>query len=106
MHYLIFPEKVDRKESDKYTKNGRKTMANRHQRYTDEFKRQSVALYEGIDRIAASMEREYKLSRGRVWRWTNQYGAEPESEKAGCVIPREVRRQRQNASASWSGGMQ
>ena len=66
-------------------------MAKRHQRYTEEYKRQIVALYEGSDRSAASLEREYELSRGSVWRWTKQYGTEPEADKAGRAIPREVR---------------
>ncbi len=66
-------------------------MAKRHQRYTEEYKRQIVALYEGSDRSAASLEREYELSRGSVWRWTKQYGAEPEADSKGGANSQEVR---------------
>jgi di/tricarboxylate transporter len=73
---------VDRKESDKYTVNGRKAIAKRHQRYKEGIERQIVALYEASDRSAASLGQEYELSRDSVWRWTKQYGAESEADKA------------------------
>ncbi|MDF1516043.1 MAG: transposase, partial [Anaerolineae bacterium] len=67
-------------------------MAKRQQRHTEEFKRQIVALYEASDHSAASLEREYELSRGSVWRWTKQYGAEPEEDSVNGANSRKVRR--------------
>jgi transposase len=52
----------------------------KRQRYPEEFKRKIVALYESSDRSAASLEQEYELSRGSVWRWTKQYGTNLERE--------------------------
>jgi transposase len=63
----------------------------RRRRYTEEFKRKIVAVYESSDVSAASLEREYELSRGSVWRWTKEYGTEPEVDSGGGGIPREVR---------------
>ena len=64
-------------------------MQKRRKRHPEEIKRQIVALYESSDRSAASIEREYELSRGSVWRWTKQYGTEPEGGAESSRIPRE-----------------
>jgi transposase len=65
-------------------------MQKRRKRHPEEFKRQIVAIYESSDRSAASLEREYELSRGSVWRWTKQYGTEEEEGEGGRRMPREV----------------
>ena len=67
-------------------------MQKRRKRQPEEFKRQIVAIYESSDRSAASLEREYELSRGSVWRWAKQYGTEPEIGEEAGPVRREVRR--------------
>ena len=66
-------------------------MQKRRKRHPEEFKRQIVAIYESSDRSAASLEREYEISRGSVWRWTKQYGTELESSGEANPVRREVR---------------
>ena len=65
-------------------------MQKRRKRHPEEFKRQIVAIYESSDRSAASLEREYEISRGSVWRWAKQYGTEPETD-GETPMPREDR---------------
>ena len=66
-------------------------MQRRRKRHPEEFKRQIVAIYESSDRSAASLEREYEISRGSVWRWAKQYGTEPERGEEASPVRREVR---------------
>lgn len=66
-------------------------MQKRRKRHPEEIKRQIVAIYESSDRSAASLEREYELSRGSVWRWARQYGTEPEPTGETSPVRREVR---------------
>lgn len=66
-------------------------MVKRRKRHPEEFKRQIVAIYESSDRSAASLEREYELSRGSVWRWTKEYGTEREEEGGRSRITGEER---------------
>ena len=49
-------------------------MSSKRRRYTEAFKRELVTLYEAGERSAASLEREYALGRGNLWRWINRYG--------------------------------
>jgi transposase len=49
-------------------------MSSKRRRYTEAFKRELVALYEAGERSAASLEREYGLGSGNLWRWINRYG--------------------------------
>jgi len=66
-------------------------MQKRRKRHPEEYKRQIVAIYESSDRSAASLEREYELSRGSIWRWAKQYGTEPETNGEASPVRREVR---------------
>jgi transposase len=66
-------------------------MQKRRKRYPEEYKRQIVAIYETSDRSAASLEREYEISRGSIWRWARQYGTEPELSGEENPVRREVR---------------
>ena len=66
-------------------------MQKRRKRHPEEFKRQIVAIYESSDRSAASLEREYEISRGSIWRWAKQYGTEVESSGEANPVGRQVR---------------
>lgn len=49
-------------------------MSSKRRRYTEAFKRELVALYEAGEGSAASLEREYAIGGGNLWRWIRRYG--------------------------------
>ncbi len=58
-------------------------MASKRRRYTEAFKRELVALYEAGERSAASLEREYAIGSGNLWRWIRRYGFSEGGKTAG-----------------------
>jgi len=58
-------------------------MSNKRRRYTEGFKRELVAVYEAGERSAASLEGEYGIGRGNLWRWIKRYGFSEGGERTG-----------------------
>jgi len=49
-------------------------MAKRRRRYTEEFKREAVRLYESSGKTQVQIEAELGIGGGRLSRWNQQYG--------------------------------
>jgi len=49
-------------------------MAKRKRRYTEEFKREAVRLYESSGKTQVQIEAELGIGAGRLSRWNQQYG--------------------------------
>ena len=68
-------------------------MSKKRRSYPEAFKREIVALYEAGEQSAASLEREYDIGRGNIWRWARKYGSVAAAEDA--VATSEARRIRE-----------
>ena len=58
-------------------------MSSKRRTYTEGYKREVVALYEAGERSAASLEAEYGIGRGNLWRWIKRYGFSEGGERTG-----------------------
>ena len=58
-------------------------MSSKRRTYREGFKRELVALYEAGERSAASLEGEYGIGRGNLWRWIKRYGFSEGGERTG-----------------------
>jgi transposase len=54
-------------------------MARKQKSYSEAFKRELVAQYEAGDQSAPSLEREYDVGQGNLYRWIKKYGSEAEA---------------------------
>ena len=50
-------------------------MARNQKSYSEAFKRELVELYESGERSVRSLEREYEVGKGNLYRWRRQYGS-------------------------------
>jgi len=66
-------------------------MAKDQKRYSEAFKRELVDLYETGDRSARSLEREYDVGQGNLYRWRRKYGRDATTGETDGEQPAEER---------------
>lgn len=66
-------------------------MARNQKSYSEAFKRELVALYETGERSVRSLEREYDVGKGNLYRWCRQYGRDATTPEAKGKQPSEER---------------
>jgi transposase-like protein len=72
-------------------------MARNQNTYSEAFKRELVELYETGDRSVRSLEREYDVGKGNLYRWRRKYGVTSQRQRRRENSPQK------NGSGNWSG---